>query len=58
MLHLILLVFAFVFFVLAALNVPSWRLNLIGAGLACWVLDLVGPLAIGDRLNASVSAAR
>lgn len=34
---MILLVFAFVLFVLAALNVPSSRVNLVGAGLACWV---------------------
>lgn len=35
---LILLVFAFVLFVVAAFNVPS-RVNLIAAGLACWVLS-------------------
>jgi hypothetical protein len=40
--HLILMVFAFVFFVCAAVNVPSPpRLNFIGAGLACWVLTLL-----------------
>lgn len=33
----ILLVFAFVFFVIAALGVPTGRFNLIGAGLACLV---------------------
>ena len=38
MLELILYVFSFVFFVCAALGVPSHRFNLIGAGLACWVL--------------------
>ncbi len=38
---LILLIFAFVLFVLAALGVPSSRFNLIGAGLACWVLTLI-----------------
>jgi len=37
----ILLVFALVFFVLAALNVPSPRLNLTAAGLACWVATLL-----------------
>lgn len=37
MLVLILYVFAFVLFVLAALNVPSPRINLVAAGLACWV---------------------
>jgi hypothetical protein len=34
--HLILLVFALVLFILAAIPVGS-RVNLIGAGLACWV---------------------
>jgi hypothetical protein len=33
--QLILLVFAFVLFVLAALNVPSSRVNLGWAGMAC-----------------------
>lgn len=37
MIDLILYVFAFVFFVLSAVNVPS-RWNLIGAGLACVTL--------------------
>lgn len=37
MLHLILLVAAFIFFVLATFGVDS-RFNLIAAGLACWVL--------------------
>lgn len=36
MVSTILLVFAFVLFVIAALNVPS-RVNLLAAGLACWV---------------------
>jgi hypothetical protein len=36
MLHTVLLVFAFVLFVVAAFNAPS-RVNLIAAGLACWV---------------------
>lgn len=40
-LHLLLLVFAFVFFVLAACGVPSGRFNLIGAGLACWLGSLL-----------------
>ena len=39
--HNILIVFAFVFLVLAAVGVPSGRINLIGAGLACWVASLV-----------------
>ena len=44
MFSLILIVAAFVLFVLAALNVPSSpRLNLGWAGLACWVAsELVG----------------
>ena len=37
-LHVILLLLAFVVFVLAALNVPSPRINLIGLGLALMVL--------------------
>lgn len=37
MLATILLVFAFVFFVIAAIGVPAGRFNLIAAGLACWV---------------------
>jgi len=36
MLKLILLVFAFVLFAIAAAGVPSGRWNLIAAGLACW----------------------
>ncbi len=36
MVSLILLVFAFVLFVIAAIPIPA-RWNLIGAGLACWV---------------------
>lgn len=35
---LILLVAAFVLFVLAALSIPIPRFNLVAAGLACWVL--------------------
>ena len=39
MLTLILMVFGFVLFVLAGLGVPSPpRFNLIGWGLACWIL--------------------
>lgn len=37
-LSIILLVAAFVLFVLAAISVPVPRINLVGAGLACWVL--------------------
>jgi hypothetical protein len=32
----ILLVFALVLFILAAIGVPAGRVNLIAAGLACW----------------------
>jgi len=39
--HGILLVFAFVLFVLGAINVPSGRYNLVAAGLACWVASLL-----------------
>jgi hypothetical protein len=47
MIHLILLVFALVLFILAALPVPS-RFNLMAAGLAFWVAAVIfstaGPL--------------
>lgn len=39
--HLILLVFAFVLFVLAALGVGHPRFNLLAGGLACWVLAVL-----------------
>jgi len=43
---LILLVFAFVLFAIAAFNVPS-RVNLIAAGLAMWVLaEILGHVPI------------
>lgn len=38
---IILLVFAFVCFVLAAFSVPAGRFNLIAAGLAFWVASLI-----------------
>jgi hypothetical protein len=38
---LVLMVAAFVLFVLAALSVPVPRVNLLGAGLACWVLSVL-----------------
>lgn len=42
LLHSILLVFAFVLFSTAALGVPSPpRMNLVAAGLACWVASLL-----------------
>lgn len=40
-LKLILLVFALVCFVLAALNVGAPKFNLLGAGLAFWVASLL-----------------
>lgn len=39
----ILHVFAFVFFVCAAVGVPVPRVNLIGAGLACWAAEALLP---------------
>jgi len=39
--HVILMILAFVFFVLAAFGVPNTRFNFIGAGLALWVLSLL-----------------
>jgi hypothetical protein len=42
---LVLLIVALVLFVLAAVSVPVPRVNLLGAGLACWVLaQLVGQI--------------
>jgi hypothetical protein len=38
---LVLMVLAFVLFVLAALSVAVPRVNLIGAGLACWILSVL-----------------
>lgn len=44
MLATILLVAAFVLFILGAIGVPSSRFNLVAAGLACWVAaSLFGP---------------
>jgi hypothetical protein len=43
MLSLILLVFAFVCFVLAAVGIGHPRINLLGAGLAFWTLSLILP---------------
>ena len=40
-LKLVLLLLAFLLFVLAALGVPSTRVNLLAAGLAVWVLAAV-----------------
>jgi hypothetical protein len=45
MITTILLVAAFVLFVLSAIAVPAGRVNLTAAGLACWVAaQLFGPL--------------
>lgn len=41
MLDTVLLVFALVLFVLAAVGVKSPQLNLVAAGLACWVATLL-----------------
>jgi hypothetical protein len=41
--HLVLLIFAFVCFVLAACNVPSTRVNLTPLGLAFWVAAEIFP---------------
>jgi hypothetical protein len=44
-LSLLLLVVALVLFVLAALAVPVPRINLVAAGLACWVLaQIIGQI--------------
>lgn len=40
-LHLVLLVFAFVLFVLAAIGVGAPRVSLGWAGLACWVASIL-----------------
>lgn len=49
MITLILLVAAFVLFLLAGIGVPASRYNLIGFGLACWVLSEL--LAHGSLLH-------
>lgn len=41
MLNLILLVAALILFILAAINVPSTRINLTAAGLACLTLAYI-----------------
>jgi hypothetical protein len=40
---MILLVIAFICFLLAAFGAPIPRVNLVALGLACWVLTLVIP---------------
>jgi len=39
----LLLILAFLLFVLSALGVQTSRVNLLAAGLACWVLSLLLP---------------
>lgn len=41
MIDTVLLIFALVCFVLAALNVASPRVNLVAVGLACWVATFI-----------------
>jgi hypothetical protein len=41
MISLIFLVAALVLFIIAAINVPVPRVNLVAAGLACWVVSLL-----------------
>lgn len=43
MLTFVLLLVGFILFVLAAIGVPAGRINLVAAGLACWILTaLIG----------------
>ena len=43
----ILLIVALILFILAAVGVPSSRINLVAAGLAFWLLaQLIGPLTL------------
>lgn len=42
--HKVLLILAFVFFLIAAVGIPTNRLNMIALGLALWVLDLLIPM--------------
>lgn len=44
MLHTVLLVAAFVLFLLAGFNVSHPRLNFVGLGLALWLASLIFPL--------------
>lgn len=45
MISTMLFIAAFVLFVLAAIGIPAGRVNLMAAGLACWVAaSLFGPL--------------
>jgi hypothetical protein len=38
---LVLLIVAFICFVLAAIGIPAGRVNLVALGLACWVLTAI-----------------
>jgi hypothetical protein len=38
---LLLMLIAFIFFMLSAFGVPGGRVNLVAAGLACWSLSLL-----------------
>lgn len=42
-LHLVLLIFAFVCFVLSAIGVVTARYNVLAMGLAFWILSLIIP---------------
>jgi len=41
--HIALLLAALILFVLAAIGIQHSRINLVAAGLACWVLSLLIP---------------
>lgn len=41
MISLIFLIAALVLFIVAAINIPVPRVNLVAAGLACWVISLL-----------------
>ncbi len=41
MIGLVLLIAAFILFALAAAGVTSGRINLVAAGMACWVLSVL-----------------
>ena len=45
MLSLIFLIAALVLFIVAALGVAAGRINLVAAGLACWVISELGSRA-------------
>lgn len=41
---LLLMIVALVLFILSAANIPGGRVNLLAAGLACWVLATLWPI--------------